>query len=116
MNVASFFVPVDLTLPREKMEKAAFPPKATAHPTRAAVAQLLAANDCLSVSPRTCWCWWLWPCSWLGAAASVSRSRQDEVVLDEELHAQHPFNYPLILGIGLVMGTLTGFVGPAAAS
>ena len=52
----------------------------------------------------------------VGAAASMIRSRQAEVMLDEELHAQHPFNYPLILGIGLVMGVLTGFVGPAAAS
>ena len=45
------------------------------------------------------------------AAASMIRSRQAEVVLDEELRAKHPFNYPLILGIGLVVGLLTGFVG-----
>jgi uncharacterized membrane protein YfcA len=31
--------------------------------------------------------------------------------LDEELHAPHAVNYPLMLGIGLVVGTLTGFVG-----
>ena len=45
------------------------------------------------------------------AATSMIRSRQVEVVLDEELHVKHAFNYPLILAIGLVVGTLTGFVG-----
>ena len=45
------------------------------------------------------------------AAASMIRSRQAEEVLDEELHHPHAFNYPLILAIGLVVGTLTGFVG-----
>jgi uncharacterized membrane protein YfcA len=45
------------------------------------------------------------------AAVSMIRVKQAEVVLDKELHHQHAFNYPLILGIGLVVGTLTGFVG-----
>ncbi|MCB2410682.1 sulfite exporter TauE/SafE family protein [Hymenobacter lucidus] len=45
------------------------------------------------------------------AAVSMIRSKQAEEVLDEELHHPHAFNYPLILGIGLVVGTLTGFVG-----
>ena len=45
------------------------------------------------------------------AATSMIRSKQAEEVLDEELHHQHPFNYPLILTIGLVVGLLTGFVG-----
>ncbi|SHL11601.1 sulfite exporter TauE/SafE family protein [Hymenobacter psychrotolerans] len=45
------------------------------------------------------------------AAAAMIRSKQAEDALDEELHQQHSFNYPLILGIGLVVGTLTGFVG-----
>ncbi|GAB2470622.1 UPF0721 transmembrane protein [Hymenobacter qilianensis] len=47
----------------------------------------------------------------VGAAVSMIRSQQAEQVLDEELHQKHAFNYPLILGIGLVVGTLTGFVG-----
>ncbi|GAA4004239.1 sulfite exporter TauE/SafE family protein [Hymenobacter fastidiosus] len=45
------------------------------------------------------------------AATSMIRSQQAEMVLDEALHHQQVFNYPLILGIGLVVGTLTGFVG-----
>lgn len=45
------------------------------------------------------------------AALSMIQSKQAEDVLNEELHHQHTFNYPLILGIGLVVGTLTGFVG-----
>ena len=45
------------------------------------------------------------------AATSMIRSKQAEEVLDEELHHQHTFNYSLILTIGLVVGTLTGFVG-----
>jgi uncharacterized membrane protein YfcA len=47
----------------------------------------------------------------VAAATSMIRSRQAEQVLDEELHAPHPVSYPLMLGIGLVVGTLTGFVG-----
>jgi uncharacterized membrane protein YfcA len=47
----------------------------------------------------------------VAAAASMIRSRQAEQVLNEELHAPHAVNYPLMLGIGLVVGTLTGFVG-----
>ena len=47
----------------------------------------------------------------VAAATSMIRSRQAEAVLAEELHQPHAFNYPLILGIGLVVGTLTGFVG-----
>lgn len=45
------------------------------------------------------------------AAASMIRSKQAEEVLDEELHHRHAFNYPLVLGIGLAVGLLTGFVG-----
>jgi len=47
----------------------------------------------------------------VAAATSMIRSRQAEGVLTEELHHRHAFNYPLILAIGLVVGTLTGFVG-----
>jgi uncharacterized membrane protein YfcA len=47
----------------------------------------------------------------VAAATSMIRSRQAEQVLGEELHAPHAANYPLMLGIGLVVGTLTGFVG-----
>ena len=47
----------------------------------------------------------------VAAATSMIRSRQAEVVLAGELHQPHAFNYPLMLGIGLVVGTLTGFVG-----
>ncbi|RSK48954.1 sulfite exporter TauE/SafE family protein [Hymenobacter rigui] len=45
------------------------------------------------------------------AATSMIRSQQAEEVLREEPHQPHAFNYPLILGMGLVVGTLTGFVG-----
>ncbi|QDA62135.1 sulfite exporter TauE/SafE family protein [Hymenobacter jejuensis] len=45
------------------------------------------------------------------AATSMIRSQQAETILDEELHHKHAFNYFLILGIGLVVGLLTGFVG-----
>jgi uncharacterized membrane protein YfcA len=45
------------------------------------------------------------------AAASMIRSQQAEAVLDDEMPQQPAFNYSLILGIGLVVGTLTGFVG-----
>ena len=41
---------VDLNLSAEKMEKLAFILKTTAHPTRIAIVQLLAANDRLSVT------------------------------------------------------------------
>ncbi|MDJ0367589.1 metalloregulator ArsR/SmtB family transcription factor [Hymenobacter sp. H14-R3] len=41
---------VNLGLDIEKMEKVAFILKTTAHPTRIAIVQLLAANDSLSVS------------------------------------------------------------------
>jgi uncharacterized membrane protein YfcA len=44
------------------------------------------------------------------AAASMIRSQQAEEVLPDKL-PQPPLNYPLILGIGLVVGTLTGFAG-----
>ncbi|GAB2771934.1 hypothetical protein HNQ93_000691 [Hymenobacter luteus] len=47
----------------------------------------------------------------IGAAVSMIRSQQAEEVLDEELPQRQAFNYPLILGIGLGVGTLTGFVG-----
>ncbi|AHJ97331.1 sulfite exporter TauE/SafE family protein [Hymenobacter swuensis] len=43
------------------------------------------------------------------AAASMIRSRGPEAPL--ATGGQPPFNYPLVLGIGLVVGTLTGFVG-----
>jgi len=42
--------PVDLNLTTEKMEKVAFILKTTAHPTRIAVVQLLAAQESLSVT------------------------------------------------------------------
>ena len=41
---------VDMGLDIERMEKVAFILKTTAHPTRIAIVQLLAANDQLSVS------------------------------------------------------------------
>ncbi|WP_035564034.1 sulfite exporter TauE/SafE family protein [Hymenobacter sp. IS2118] len=47
----------------------------------------------------------------VGAAVSMIRSKQGEVVPDGEPASAHSFNYPLILGIGLVVGALTGFVG-----
>ncbi|WP_426491693.1 sulfite exporter TauE/SafE family protein [Hymenobacter sp. 102] len=43
------------------------------------------------------------------AAASMIRRRGPEMPLPPD--RQLPFNYPLVLGIGLVVGTLTGFVG-----
>jgi len=45
----------------------------------------------------------------VGAAASMIWSRGPEAPL--AIGIQPPFNYPLVLGIGLVVGTLTGFVG-----
>jgi ArsR family transcriptional regulator len=42
--------PIDLNLSVEKMEKVAFILKTTAHPTRIAIVQLLAAHGSLSVS------------------------------------------------------------------
>ena len=45
------------------------------------------------------------------AATSMIRSKQAEEVLEHELGHRAPLNYPLILGIGLVVGVLTGFVG-----
>jgi len=44
------------------------------------------------------------------AAAAMIRRPPAEAVLNEVPH-QPAFNYPLVLGIGLVVGTLTGFVG-----
>ncbi|AWM35266.1 permease [Hymenobacter nivis] len=46
----------------------------------------------------------------VGAATSMIRSRPAAVAVDEEVQPQ-AFNYPLVLGIGLVVGALTGFVG-----
>ena len=43
-------ISVDMGLSVEKMEKVAFILKTTAHPTRIAIVQLLAANDSLSVT------------------------------------------------------------------
>ena len=45
------------------------------------------------------------------AATSMIRSRPAEGGLAEGRPHQPTFNYPLVLGIGLVVGTLTGFVG-----
>ena len=42
--------PIEMNLSIEKMEKVAFILKTTAHPTRIAIVQLLAANESLSVS------------------------------------------------------------------
>ena len=50
MTVATSAGPVDMNLTSEKMEKVAFILKTTAHPTRIAIVQLLAANDSLSVT------------------------------------------------------------------
>ena len=47
----------------------------------------------------------------VGAAASMIRSRPGGAAAGGALPAGPAFNYPLILGIGLVVGTLTGFVG-----
>jgi uncharacterized membrane protein YfcA len=46
----------------------------------------------------------------VGAATSMIRSRPGGAA-SAAPPAAHVFNYPLILGIGLVVGTLTGFVG-----
>lgn len=45
------------------------------------------------------------------AATSMIRSRPAEAAPAEGVASQQPFNYPLILGIGMVVGALTGFVG-----
>jgi uncharacterized membrane protein YfcA len=45
------------------------------------------------------------------AAVSMISSQQVEEIITEELPHKRQFNYPLILFIGLVVGTLTGFVG-----
>ena len=50
MTAATSLGPVDMNLTSEKMEKVAFILKTTAHPTRIAIVQLLAATDSLSVS------------------------------------------------------------------
>ncbi|QNH62570.1 sulfite exporter TauE/SafE family protein [Hymenobacter sediminicola] len=43
------------------------------------------------------------------AATAMIRNKQTEDVPETE--RDQPFNYPLILGIGVLVGTLTGFVG-----
>ena len=50
MTATLVATPVDLNLTTEKMEKVAFILKTTAHPTRIAIVQLLAATDSLSVT------------------------------------------------------------------
>ena len=50
MSTATSSSPVDMNLSVEKMEKVAFILKTTAHPTRIAIVQLLAATDRLSVT------------------------------------------------------------------
>ena len=50
MTTATSVFPIELNLSVEKMEKVAFILKTTAHPTRIAIVQLLAANESLSVS------------------------------------------------------------------
>ena len=50
MSTAPSSSPVDMNLSVEKMEKVAFILKTTAHPTRIAIVQLLAATDRLSVT------------------------------------------------------------------
>lgn len=47
----------------------------------------------------------------VGAAVSMIRSKSAERALDTAGQQQQSFNYPLVLGIGLVVGTLTGLVG-----
>jgi uncharacterized membrane protein YfcA len=47
----------------------------------------------------------------VGAATSMIRSQPAEQGLANELWTTQKLNYPLILSIGLVVGTLTGFVG-----
>ena len=49
MATTTSSLPIDLNLSVEKMEKVAFILKTTAHPTRIAIVQLLAAHDSLSV-------------------------------------------------------------------
>ena len=49
MSATPSTAPVDMGLSIEKMEKVAFILKTTAHPTRIAIVQLLAAHDSLSV-------------------------------------------------------------------
>ena len=50
MTASPVAAPVDLNLSVEKMEKLAFILKTTAHPTRIAIVQLLAAHKSLSVT------------------------------------------------------------------
>ena len=50
MTTAPTTLPVNLGLDIEKMEKVAFILKTTAHPTRIAIVQLLAAHEQLSVN------------------------------------------------------------------
>ena len=50
MSTITSSSPVDMNLSIEKMEKVAFILKTTAHPTRIAIVQLLAATDRLSVT------------------------------------------------------------------
>ena len=50
MITAAASCPVDMNLTSEKMEKVAFILKTTAHPTRIAIVQLLAAQESLSVT------------------------------------------------------------------
>ena len=50
MSTVTSSSPVDMNLSVEKMEKVAFILKTTAHPTRIAIVQLLAATDHLSVT------------------------------------------------------------------
>ena len=50
MSTSSPTLPIDMGLSVEKMEKVAFILKTTAHPTRIAIVQLLAAQESLSVS------------------------------------------------------------------
>lgn len=45
------------------------------------------------------------------AATSMIRSRPAAQVPDQQQPCPSTFNYPLILSVGLVVGTLTGFVG-----
>ena len=50
MTASTSLFPIDLNLSVEKMEKVAFILKTTAHPTRIAIVQLLAAQESLSVT------------------------------------------------------------------
>ena len=50
MTTAAATLPINLGLDIEKMEKVAFILKTTAHPTRIAIVQLLAAHEQLSVN------------------------------------------------------------------